>query len=89
MFVPKTETGELVTRKDAPVILVEYENQEDLFVREEPTLRKMEVGKEGELDINFSSDMAFPDEWQSKLESDSDTLAQEEAGTANRRRRRL
>lgn len=49
----------------------------------------MEVGKEGELDINFSSDMVFPDEWTAKLQSDTDTLAKEEAGAVRRRRRRL
>jgi len=34
-----------------------------MFAREEPTVRKMEFGKRGEMDINFSDDMVFPEEW--------------------------
>jgi len=83
----RTDDGELVPRKDQPVTLVDYDKAEDLFKKEEPTLRKMMVNKEGGLDINFSNDMAFPDEWSSKLESDTRTLQQEREGTLVGRRR--
>ena len=47
----------------------------------------MEVGKAGEFDMGFSSDMAFPDAWASKLSTDGDTMAAEANGTLVGRRR--
>jgi len=63
LFVPKTETGELITRKNEPVVVVEYEVVDDLFAREEPALRKLEFGKEGQLGMTFSNEMVYPDSW--------------------------
>jgi len=47
----------------------------------------MVVGKAGEFDMGFSGDMAYPDEWSSKLSSDTDTMASEADGTLVGRRR--
>lgn len=82
MFVPKPLDGSIPPpRQNLPIAVVAYEDPADMYIREEPTLRKMEIGKEGDLGINFSSDMVYPDEWSSKLQSDTDTIAMEANGT--------
>jgi len=53
-----------------PIEVVAYENAEDLFIRTEPTLRTMTIDKKGELGMAFSNEMVWPDEWQSKFQSD-------------------
>ena len=42
---------------------MEYASPKEMFEKEEPTLRKVLINKEGTLDINFSNDMVFPENW--------------------------
>jgi len=70
VFVFKKPDGTIPPRKNQPVAVVEYNDVADVFAREEPTLRKMTIGKKGELGINFSNDMEFPDAWTNKFKRD-------------------
>jgi hypothetical protein len=63
-----------------PVDIVAYENEEDLFIANAPTVRKITVGKKGEMTMAFSGDMVFPDEWNEKAASDTETLQLEAQG---------
>jgi hypothetical protein len=74
-------------RKNVPITVIAYEDPESMFLREEPSLRKMEFGKKGDMGMGFSGDMVYPDEWKQKFESDSATLAAEKNGTLKGRRR--
>jgi len=87
LFVLKGVTGELITRKNEPLTIVEYEEVGDLFVRVEPTLRKIQIDKEGNMSMGFSNEMVFPYSWQDKLQSDTATLEMEANGTLVGRRR--
>jgi len=53
-----------------PIEVVTYSNPDDLFVRTEPTIRNIAIGKKGELGLSFSNDMVWPDEWKSKFKTD-------------------
>jgi len=46
-----------------PVEIIEYNDTADMFTKEEPTLRKLEISKTGEVEINFSSEMVYPENW--------------------------
>jgi hypothetical protein len=46
------------------------EKPEDVFVRENPSLRKMAINKNGKLSINFSKKMKYPTSWESMMKSD-------------------
>ena len=53
-----------------PIEVVTYSNPNDLFVKTEPTIRIIAMGKKGELELSFSNDMVWPDEWQEKFKTD-------------------
>ena len=40
----------------------------------------MTIGKKGEMGINFSNDMVFPNSWKNKFERDSKIIQAEKAG---------
>jgi len=57
-----------------------------MFEKEEPTLRKMNIDKLGDVEINFSSEMVFPDNWVA--ENDKYLDSQNVTAEARRRLRR-
>ena len=87
-FVFKKPDGTIPPRKNQPVAVVEYSDPADLFLRIEPTMRKISMGKKGNMGVNFSNDMNFPDDWEAKAKSDAATLAKE-AGGQSRKLRKL
>ena len=86
-MVVKNDDGSIPPRKNMPVDVVEYEDEGDLFVAVEPTVRKMTVGKTGDMGINFSSGMVYPEEWIEKAASDAETLQKEAEGQSRRLRK--
>jgi hypothetical protein len=59
--------GSIVPRQNQPVAVISYPTPEGIFEREEPTLRLMEVGKQGDVSISFSNEMVYPTEWLESL----------------------
>lgn len=58
-------------RENKPIIVVQYQKEEDKYKREEPTMKKISISKSGVLGIGFSDPMVFPDTWKEKFEADS------------------
>jgi len=56
-------------RKNMPVEVLAYDDPSEMFEKVEPTLRKMNIDKKGVNEINFSSEMQFPDNWIDKHDS--------------------
>ena len=52
--VQKNEFGFVQPRKNQPVARVVYTLPEDMFQREEPTIKKLAIGKVGDLRLDFS-----------------------------------
>ena len=53
-----------------PIKKVVYEKVEEIFERENPTLRKSTIDKKGNLQINFSKGMVFPPNWYNMRTND-------------------
>ena len=51
------------TRSNQPVTIVEYTKEEDMYSRKEPSLSNVEISPTGEITLDFSSEMVFPEQW--------------------------
>jgi hypothetical protein len=71
VVIVKAPDGRIPPRKNVPIEVVEYEGAEDMFVREEPTINGMLVGKKGDVGLGFSGAMDYPSDWTAKYEADS------------------
>lgn len=77
--VQKNEFGFVPPRKNQPVARVVYKLPEDMFQREEPTIKKLGIGKVGDLRLDFSSEMILYPEWKEKYLADMEFLRQRQA----------
>jgi len=77
---PIVLTRDVEVRIDQPVAVVEYGNLEEEFVREEPIVNEMKMDAEGNLQMSFSNDMDWPENWVSKAGETRNLQARELAG---------
>jgi len=54
------------------VAVVEYNNPEDKFGKEEPTISQTIMNKKGVLALRFNQNIEFPESFKSKLENDKE-----------------
>lgn len=59
-------------RKNMPVEVVAYDDPEDLFTRQEPTISRMSMSNTGMLTIDFSHNMHMLHLWEIKQKRDEE-----------------
>ena len=67
---------------------MEYGSPVEMFLKIEPTLRKVIINKEGVLRMDFSNDMVFPENWMQMHEKYLESTNQTEKLEKSRRRLR-
>ena len=67
---------------------MEYGSPVEMFLKIEPTLRKVIINKEGVLRMDFSNDMVFPENWIEMHEEYLKSTNQTEKLEKSRRRLR-
>ena len=55
-------------RKNQPITVLEHKNAEEMFAKTEPTIHKLQIDKTGNVEMKFSSEMVYPDNWVQKYQ---------------------
>jgi hypothetical protein len=71
-------------RVNKPVEVLSYNDPVEMFAKPEPTVNKMHMDKRGNVDLAFSSEMEYPDNWKQMFEEQkSRRLQLGQSGPAN------
>lgn len=62
---PIVLTRDIEVRISQPVAVVAYGNLEEEFVREEPIVNDLKIDADGNLKMEFSNEMDWPENWVS------------------------
>ena len=69
-FAPDYKTGKLITRIKQPIAVVNYAEPAMKFSRAEPNINNLRMNQRGQVSIQFSDSIVWPDDWQLKFKMD-------------------